>query len=97
MKTIKESEEALQYIDYKIKRGERIKMKFKCCFEKCKYKNESLLNVFKHMQIKHELEIGKNIFKLKEKEDSKKIKIYCKNPECFNHYLADHKIKEIKE
>ena len=26
-----------------------------------------------------------------------KIKIYCKNPKCFIHYLANHKIKEAKD
>ncbi len=38
-------------------------MKFKCCFGKCKYKGESLLHVFEHMQIEHKLEVGKNVFK----------------------------------
>lgn len=40
---------------------------------------------------------GLRLNTLKEKIDPKKIKIYCKNPECFNHYLANHKIKEVKE
>jgi len=26
-----------------------------------------------------------------------KIKIYCKNPKCFIHYLANHKIKEKED
>ena len=30
------------------------------------------------------------------KNRRKKIRIYCKNPECFNHYLANHKIKSHK-
>ncbi len=24
----------------------------------------------------------------------KDVKLYCKNPNCFTHYLANHKIKE---
>ena len=35
--------------------------------------------------------------KPKKKIDPKKMKFYCKNPDCFNHYLANNKIKEKKE
>ena len=41
-------------------------MEFKCWFEKCIYKNESLINVFKHMETKHKLQVGRNLLKLKE-------------------------------
>ena len=34
-----------------------------------------------------------NYFKKKEKP---KVKLYCKNPKCFTHYLANNKIKETK-
>ena len=27
----------------------------------------------------------------------KKIKLYCKNPSCFMHYIANHKLKEEKK
>jgi hypothetical protein len=30
-------------------------------------------------------------------KDKKKIKLYCKNPNCFNHYIANNKIKEKKD
>ena len=26
---------------------------------------------------------------------NKGVKLYCKNPKCFTHYLATHKIKEV--
>ncbi len=32
----------------------------------------------------------------KKEQVKKKVEIYCKNPECFNQYLATHKIKAIK-
>lgn len=32
-----------------------------------------------------------------EVKEKKKIKIYCKNPKCFNHYLANNKIKVVKK
>ena len=38
-------------------KGER-KMKFRCCFPKCKFKNEPLLNILKHMEIKHKMELS---------------------------------------
>lgn len=32
------------------------------------------------------------------KEQTKgKVEIYCKNPKCFNQYLATHKIRAIKD
>ncbi len=37
------------------------------------------------------------VAKGKRKYDSSKLKIYCKNPKCFNHYLANKKIKEVCE
>lgn len=37
-----------------------------------------------------------NSLQKEQKKEKKKIKIYCKNPECFNHYLANNKIK-VKE
>ena len=46
-------------------------MKFKCCFNKCKYRNESLLNVFIHMQKEHKLEVGKDVFEELKKGDEK--------------------------
>ena len=30
----------------------------------------------------------------KKEQINKKVEIYCKNPKCFNQYLATHKIKE---
>lgn len=39
-------------------------------------------------------------FKYLDVQDTKeetKIELYCKKPECFNHYLARHKIKSVKE
>ena len=36
---------------------------FRCCFKKCRYQANSLLHIFKHMQVKHKLEVGKDVFK----------------------------------
>jgi len=30
-------------------------------------------------------------------KDTSKIKLYCKNPNCFNHFLANHKIKGVEK
>lgn len=37
----------------------------RCCFKKCKYENESMLNMFKHMEKEHQLRVGKGIFQSK--------------------------------
>ncbi len=37
-------------------------MKFRCCFKKCKYTHESLYAILKHMQLEHNVVIGKNVF-----------------------------------
>ncbi len=31
------------------------------------------------------------------KDNKPKVKLYCKNPECFNHYLANNKIKDAED
>jgi hypothetical protein len=31
---------------------------FRCCFIECKYKNKSLLNIFKHLKKEHNLDIS---------------------------------------
>ncbi len=30
----------------------------------------------------------------KKKVNPKKVKFYCKNPSCFMHYIANHKLKD---
>lgn len=47
----------------KLNEEEKTMTNLRCCFSKCKYKNESMINVFKHMQEEHKLKVGKNIFK----------------------------------
>ncbi len=42
-------------------RGESI-IEFRCCFEKCKCKSQSLLFILGHMQGEHKLRIGKDVF-----------------------------------
>ena len=43
--------------------------KFNCCFKTCKYKNEALVNIFKHMENKHDLKVGKDVFQDKGVKD----------------------------
>ncbi len=47
------------------------------------------------------LAIGLNILhELRDKltaQDKTKVNLYCKNPECFKHYLANNKIKEAQK
>jgi len=41
---------------------------FRCCFLKCKYKAQSLIFIFEHMQDKHKLRIGKELIIKKAQE-----------------------------
>ncbi len=51
----------------------------------------------KTKRINVRFDLKKDELIIKEQKEKPKVKLYCKNPNCFTHYLANNKIKEDKE
>lgn len=45
--------------EYFLEKADAYNISFRCCFEGCCYKNESLFNIFRHMEDSHKLKIEK--------------------------------------